>query len=61
MPEAHITELDFQQIIDRFDAILDAVERGERFCVLRNGRAIATMEPHLDRAPDPHGGTDSAA
>jgi hypothetical protein len=40
-----MTELDFRQVIDRFDEILDAVERGERFRVFRDGRPIAIMEP----------------
>jgi antitoxin (DNA-binding transcriptional repressor) of toxin-antitoxin stability system len=36
--------LDFREVIERFDEILDAVERGEKFSVLRDGRPIAIME-----------------
>jgi antitoxin (DNA-binding transcriptional repressor) of toxin-antitoxin stability system len=37
-------ELDFREVIERFDEILDAVERGEAFRVFRNGRPIAILE-----------------
>jgi antitoxin (DNA-binding transcriptional repressor) of toxin-antitoxin stability system len=40
-----MTELDFGEVIERFDAILDAVERGESFRVFRNGQPIAVLEP----------------
>jgi len=40
-----MVELDFRELIERFDEILDAVARGECFRVLRDGRAIAIMEP----------------
>ena len=40
-----MTELDFGEVIERFDAILDAVERGESFRVFRNGHPIAVLEP----------------
>jgi antitoxin (DNA-binding transcriptional repressor) of toxin-antitoxin stability system len=44
-----MTELDFGEVIERFDAILAAVERGESFRVFRNGRPIAMLEPAADR------------
>ncbi len=37
-------ELDFREVILRFDEILDAVERGATFSVFRDGRPIATMQ-----------------
>ena len=46
-----MTELDFQEVIERFDEILDAVERGETFCIFRNGRPVALLEPHAPLRP----------
>ena len=40
-----MTELDFLELIERWDEILDAVERGETFRVFREGRPIARLEP----------------
>ena len=37
-------ELDFREVMERFDEILDAVERGETYSVFRDGRPIATMQ-----------------
>jgi antitoxin (DNA-binding transcriptional repressor) of toxin-antitoxin stability system len=37
-------ELDFREVIERFDELLDAVERGETFSVFRDGRPIAIMQ-----------------
>lgn len=55
-----MTELDFAEVIERFDEILDAVERGERFRVLRHGRPIAILEASADRTP-PQADIGSAA
>ena len=41
-----MTELDFLEVIERFDEILDAVERGETFRVFREGHPVALLEPH---------------
>jgi antitoxin (DNA-binding transcriptional repressor) of toxin-antitoxin stability system len=40
----NMIELDFREVIERFDEILDAVERGETFSVFRAGRPIAIMQ-----------------
>jgi len=45
-----MTELDFQEVIERFDEILDAVERGEIFCVFREGRPVAMLQPYAMRS-----------
>jgi len=37
-------ELDLREVIERFDELLDAVERGETFSVFRDGRPIAIMQ-----------------
>lgn len=37
-------DLDFREVSERFDEILDAVERGDSFRVFRDGRAIAIMQ-----------------
>ena len=37
-------ELDFREVMERFDEILDAVERGETNSVFRDGRPIAIMQ-----------------
>jgi antitoxin (DNA-binding transcriptional repressor) of toxin-antitoxin stability system len=47
-----MTELDFKEVIARFDEILDAVARGETFRVLREGRPVALMEPSQNRVLD---------
>jgi|KBSSwiStaDraftv2_1062776.scaffolds.fasta_scaffold199496_2 prevent-host-death family protein len=47
---AAMTELDFQEVIERFDEILDAVERGEIFCVFREGRPVAMLQPYAMRS-----------
>lgn len=54
-------ELDFKEVIERFDEILDAVERGQTFRVFRNGRPIAAMERPSGHAPDPDRVTRAAA
>ncbi len=41
-----MTDLDFLEFVDRFDEILDAVERGEAFRVIREGRPVALLGPH---------------
>jgi hypothetical protein len=38
-----MTDLDFQEIIERWDAI----ERGETFQISRNGRPVAIFERYL--------------
>ena len=45
-------ELDFAEVIERFDDVLDAVERGEAFGVSRNGRRIARLEPAHENPED---------
>jgi hypothetical protein len=47
-----MTELDFREVIERFDEILDGVERGETFRVFRDGRAIAILERSRFYGPD---------
>jgi antitoxin (DNA-binding transcriptional repressor) of toxin-antitoxin stability system len=42
--ELVMIELDFREVIERFDELLDAVERGETFSVFRDGRPIAIMQ-----------------
>ena len=37
-------DLDFHELIERFDEIHEAVERGETFSVFRDGRPIAIMQ-----------------
>ena len=39
-----MTDLDFAELSERFDEILDAVERGASFRVFRNGRPIAWLK-----------------
>jgi antitoxin (DNA-binding transcriptional repressor) of toxin-antitoxin stability system len=56
-----MTELDFSEVIERFDAILDAVEHGESFRVFRNGRPIAVLESVGERDLDQTDVTPSAA
>jgi hypothetical protein len=43
-----MTDLDFAEIIDRWDAVLDAIECGESFRIFRNGRPIAIFKRHLE-------------
>lgn len=38
-------ELDYAQVQDEFDTLLDAVAKGERVRILRNGTAIARLVP----------------
>ena len=45
-------KLDFREVIERFDEILDAVERGETFSVFRDGRPIAIMQKSQARDLD---------
>ena len=40
-----MTDLDFLEVIERFDEILDAVEKGETFNVFREGRPVAVLKP----------------
>jgi antitoxin (DNA-binding transcriptional repressor) of toxin-antitoxin stability system len=47
-----MTDLDFREVIERWDAILDAAQRGETFRVFRNERPVAVLEPSQYRALD---------
>jgi antitoxin (DNA-binding transcriptional repressor) of toxin-antitoxin stability system len=46
MSDPVLKEVDFAELVERFDELLDAAERGETFRIFRNGRPVAHMGPH---------------
>jgi antitoxin (DNA-binding transcriptional repressor) of toxin-antitoxin stability system len=50
-PEAAMVELDYREVIERFEEILEAVREGQTFRIFRDGRPIAIMDRHVDRLP----------
>jgi antitoxin (DNA-binding transcriptional repressor) of toxin-antitoxin stability system len=48
MADPMLKEVDFAELVERFDELLDAAERGETFRIFRNGRPVARMGPHHD-------------
>jgi antitoxin (DNA-binding transcriptional repressor) of toxin-antitoxin stability system len=52
MSDPIVKELDLAEVIERFDELLDAAERGETIRIFRNGRPIALMGPHREELAD---------
>ena len=48
MNDPVLKEVDFAELVERFDELFDAAERGETFRIFRNGRPVARMGPHQD-------------
>ena len=58
MGDPVLKEVDFAELGERFDELLDAAERGETFRIFRNGPAVARMGPHQGESVEQLGVSD---